>query len=224
MRKSRSSHDVTGEDPRPLSPFPFARYSSQESLDDNVMIRSTGLRMPHRKISSPLPAGMTTSPLCVRRRTLSDSPAEALISPVIPRRCGSPLQLKKGVPRVMSCPIITSDSNEHVSQLTPSPPVSPRYNFDGGPHKLTSSINACPALKSAEQEKLPRIHQTRSPMLVRADKTPTESARELFNVSPVMGQPADLIKRLDNNNECDAIDKVQYFLHTLTAEEDLVDQ
>lgn len=221
LRKSRSSHDVTGEDPRPLSSF-LSRYSSQESLDDNLMIRSTALRMPDRKISSPLPAGMKMSPLCMRRRTQSGSPAEALISPVVPRRCSSPLQLKKGVPRVMSCPTITSDSNEHVSLLTPSPPVSPRYTFEEGSHKLiTTSISACPALKATEQERLPWIHQTRSPMLVRADRTPTESERALFNVSPVMGQSDDTINRLDNNSQCDVIDKVQYFLHTLTAEEDI---
>ena len=58
-------------------------------------------------------------------------------------------------------------------------------------------------------------------MLVRADKTPTESERALFNVSPVMGQSDDTINRLDNNSQCDVIDKVQYFLHTLTAEEDI---
>lgn len=226
--KSGSSHDVRGEDPRPLSPF-FSRCLSQESMDDNILIQSTGVRMRHHKVSSPLPAGRMTSPLSLRRRALSDLPAEALISPVIPRRCFSPKQIKKGVSRVMSCPIISAGSNEHVDCLTSSPPVSPQFSLkdlssSGTQHHMkfiATPISECPAFKSAEQDRLPRIHQTQCcSTLVSTHKTPTESARELFNVSPVMGQSADMINRHNNNNpECDITDKVEYFLHTLSAEE-----
>lgn len=188
--------------------------------------------MPYRKISSPLPAGKMTSPLCGRRRAQSESPAEALISPVIPRRCFSPKQLNKGVSRVMSCPMLRADSNEYTNKLIPSPPVSPRFNFEelslGGAKTLgnrtkfiTTPISAYPVLKTPEQDRLPRIHQTRcSSMLTSgAQKTPTESARELFNVSPVMGQSAVPTNRHSINNQCDVTDKVQYFLHSISVEE-----
>ena len=229
LRKSGSSHDVRGEDLQPQSPL-FSRCSSQESLDDNSLIRSTGMRMLHRKISSPLPTRRL-----IRRRALSETPAEALISPVVPRRCFSPKQLRIGVSRVKSCPIISADSNERLNNSSPSPPLSPRFTFkevsSGGAQLhnrtltkfYTAPVSACPTLKTANQERLPRINQTRcSPMLVSAHETPTESARELFNVSPVMGDSADSTSRLnDNNSQCDVNDKVQYFLHTISAEEDI---
>lgn len=226
LRISASNNDVRGEDPRPLSPF-FSHCSSQESLDENFVLRPTGLRMINRKVSSPIPTCMTST----RRRTLSDAPTEALISPVIPRRHLSPRQVKEGMSRVRSCPVINSGSDEHLKKSSPSPPVSPRFTFTelsyvgAQPQNRTkfhtTPIGASPALASADQEKLPRIHQTRgSPMLVKTQRTPTESARELFNMSPVLGESAVSIDQ-DNNIQCDFNDKVQYYLHTISAEKDI---
>ena len=224
LRISVSNNDVRGGDPRPLSPF-SSHCSPQESLDENFVLRPTGLRMLNRKVSSPIPACMTST----RRRTLSDAPAEALISPVIPRRRFSPKQ--EGVSRVRSCPVINSGSDEHLNKSSPSPPVSPRFTFAelsyvGAQPQYrtrfhTTPIRASPTLTSADQEKLPRIHQTRgSPMLVKTQRTPTESARELFNVSPVLGESA-VSTNEDNNIQCDFNDKVQYYLHTISAEKDI---
>lgn len=234
LKKSGSSQDIRGEDVRPLSPF-FPRHSLQESLDDNenFPIRSTEVRMSHRKISSPLPSVKMIGSMRMRRRALSESPAEALISPVVPRRCLSPRELNKGVPRAISCPAITSDTNEQANQPTPSPPISPRYNFEDlalndaesqtRTKFVTTPTRASSQLKSADQDRLPRINQTRcGSMLIRPHKAPTESARELFNVSPVLGQSADTT--IDGHNseiQCDVADKVQYFLHTLSVEEDI---
>ena len=133
--------------------------------------------------------------------------------------------------RVSSCPVINSGSDEHLKKSSPSPPVSPRFSFTelsyvgAQPQNRTkfhtTPIGASPALASADQEKLPRIHQTRgSPMLVKTQRTPTESARELFNMSPVLGESAVSIDQ-DNNIQCDFNDKVQYYLHTISAEKDI---
>lgn len=183
--------------------------------------------MINRKVSSPIPVCMTST----RRRTLSDAPTEALISPLIPRRRFSPKQLKEGMSRVRSCPVINSDSDEHLNKSSPSPPVSPRFTFTelsyvgAQPQNrtkcLTTPIGASPTHTSADHEKLPLIHQTcGSPMLVKTQRTPTESARELFNVSPVLGESAVSINQ-DNNIQCDFNDKVQYYLHTISAEKDI---
>lgn len=223
LRISVSNNDVRGGDSRSLSPF-FSHCSSQESLDENFVLRPTGLRMINSKVSSPIPACMTST----RRRTLSESPTEALISPVVPRRRLSPRQQKEGMSRVRSCPVINSGSDEHLKKSLPSPPVSPQFTFaelsyaGAQPQNRTkfhtTPIGASPTLTSADQEKLPRIHQTRSsPMLVKTQRTPTESARELFNVSPVLGESAVSINQ-DNNIQCDFNDKVQYYLHTISTE------
>lgn len=226
LRTSVSNNDVRGGDPRSLSPF-LSHCSSQESLDENFVLRPTGLPMINRKVSSPIPACMTST----RRRTLSDAPTEALISPVIPRRHLSPRHVKEGMSRVRSCPVINSGSDEHLKKSSPSPPVSPQFTFAELSYACaqpqnrtkfhTTPIGARPALTSADQEKLPRIHQTRgSPMLVKTQRTPTESARELFNVSPVLGDSAASINQ-DKNIQCDFNDKVQYYLHTISTEKDI---
>lgn len=231
LRKFGSWHDVRGDNVRPLSPF-LSRYSSHEILDET----SAGVRIPNRKIPSPFSTRNFMSPLCSRRRrTLSESPAEALISPVITRRSQGVHPLNK---RVLSCPVILSDSNERMSPLTPSSPVSSRYKFAdlfvfNGAKSQTGSkvVTTCTStgtsndFESTDVDRLPRIQQTRSSaMLVGVHKTPNESARELFNVSPVMGQSADTIERHNNTNvQCDVSDKVQYYLHTLSLEEQ-VDQ
>lgn len=187
--------------------------------------------MIQRKISSPLPTGAnTSSPLSIRRRALSESPVEALISPVIPRKyfdfenCYSPgnSKLQGGVSRVKSCPVIKAVSNEKMNEFSLPLTVIPLSR--------SPSISACSTLKSADQNKstcspltadnrLPRIHQTHSPRLVRRSKTANECTRELFNVSPIMDQSAN--SEPDNNDiQCDVTDKVEYYLYSMSVEDD----
>lgn len=225
LRKFGSLNDVRAESIQPLSPF-LTRYSSPEDLQDET---PSGVRNSNRKISSPFPTHNFMSPVFGRkRRTLSESPAEALISPVITRRSFGIQPLNK---RVFSCPLISTDLNERVRSVIPSSPVSPRHKTadvnslkcsetQSGTKLGMASFGGSSDFTSTEPEKLPRISQTRSSsMLVRVHQTPTESARDRFNVSPVMGQSADAFN--NNNSQCDVTDKVQYFLHTLSLEEDI---
>lgn len=215
-RRSGSNHDVRRADVRPLSPF-LSRYVSLESLDDNFPKPPTGVHTVQRKISSPLPTEVKKMcHLSIRGRALSDSPVEALISPVAPRRrLGSenvfnPGQLQGGLSRVKSCPVIKSESNERLSDLLLPLTIK------------SSSSAACSTLKPADQDRLPRIHQTHSPMLVRTRKTSNECQRELFNVSPIMDESGNCSNKPDNNSniQCDFTDKVEYYLYSMSVDDD----
>lgn len=225
LRGSGSNKDVRGADPRPLSPFP-SRLIPQKSLDDNAIYEESpgAVRRIQRNFSSALPTGeQKSSPLSIRGRALSDSPTEVLVSPVIPRRhfesenCHSPKQLQGGVSRVKSCPVIKADSNEPITTFSLPLTLSP---FSKSP-----STDACPTLKPADQsDRLPRIDRTRSPMLVhpvRTRKTPNECARELFNVSPIMDQSNNPLNEPDDNRlQCNVTDKVEYYLYSMSVEDD----
>lgn len=222
LRRSGSNQDVRGADPRPLSPFP-SQFLPQKSLDDNSILQLKGVRRIQRNFSSPLPTEeKETNPLGlgIRGRALSDSPAEALGSPVIPRRhfdsenYHNPEQSRGGVSRVKSCPAIKADSNEPLTKFPLPLTISPLAK--------SPSTNACPTLKPTDQAgRLPQIHHTHSPMLVRTRKTPDECARELFNVSPIMDQSANPPNESGNNNlQCNVTDKVEYYLYSMSVEDD----
>lgn len=222
---SGSNQDVSA-DPRPLSPFP-SRFLPQKSLDDNsIHVQLKGVHRVQRNFSSPLPTAEKTTNalgLRIRGRALSDCPAEALGSPVILRKhfesenYRNPEQPHGGMPRVKSCPAIKADSNEPVTKF--SFPLTIQ-----SPLSKSSSTSACPTLKPTDQAgRLPQIHHTHSPMLVRTRETPSECARELFNVSPIMDQSGNPSNEPDNNNlQCKVTDKVEYYLYSMSVEKDNV--
>ncbi len=226
LPRSGSNQDVRGADPRPLSPFP-SRLLSQKSLDDNsIHVQLRGVRRVQRNFSSPLPTAENTTNalgLRIRGRALSDSPAEALGSPVIPRRhfdtenYHNPEQTQGGISRVKSCPAIKADSNEPVAKFSLPLTISPLSK--------SSSTSACSSLKPTDQaDRLPQIHHTHSPRLVRTRETPSECARELFNVSPIMDQSGNPSNEPDNNNlQCKVTDKVEYYLYSMSVEDDNAD-
>ena len=182
----------------------------------------SGVHRIQRNFSSPLPRGeQKSSPLSIRGRALSDSPTEALVSPVIPRRhfgsrnCHSPKQSQGGISRVKSCPAMKTDSNEPLTKFALPLTLS-----------KSPSTDACPTLKPSDQsDRLPRIDQTHSPMLVqpvRTRKTPNESVRELFNVSPIMDHSGNVLNQPDESSlQCKVTDKVEYFLYSMSVEDDM---
>lgn len=225
MRRSGSNKDVRGAATRKLSPFP-SRLIPQKSVDDNAIYEQSlrsGVRRIQRNFSSPLPTGeQTSSPLSISGRALSDSPAEALVSPVISRRyfqsgnSPSPKQSQGGLSRVKSCPVMKADSNEPLAKLSLPSTLSPVSK--------SPSTDACSTLKPDDQsDRLPRIDHTHSPMLVhpvRARKTSNECVRELFNVSPIMDQSGNSLNQTDDNNlQCKATDKVEYYLYSMSVED-----
>lgn len=209
LRRSGSNHDVRRSDPRALSPC-FPRYSSQESLDDNIPKSPIVGRTFQRKISNPLPTDSKKKlHLRIRGRALSDSPAEALISPVVPRKHLNPendfnyWQVQGGLSRVKSCPVMKSESNERLSDLS-----------------LLLTSKSSSAVHSTF--KATQIHQEDSPMLVRTRKTSNERPRELFNVSPIMGQSGNFLSKpnIAIDNQCDFTDKVEYYLYSMSFDDD----
>ncbi|PFX26263.1 uncharacterized protein LOC111329186 [Stylophora pistillata] len=215
LRRSRSNHDVRLTDPRSLSPC-FPRFSSQENLGYNIPKSPIVGRTFQRKISSPLPTELKKSwHLRIRGRALSNSPSEALISPVISRRHLNPQHdlnsehLQGGLSRVKSCPVIKSDSNERLNDL----PL---------PLTIKSSSAVHSTSKPPDRDRLPQIHQADSPMLVRARKTSDERPRELFNVSPIMGQSGNFLSKPDKTSgiQCDSTDKVEYYLYSMSLDDD----
>lgn len=59
-------------------------------------------------------------------------------------------------------------------------------------------------------------------MLVRTRKTSNERPRELFNVSPIMGQSGNFLSKpnIANDNQCDFTDKVEYYLYSMSFDDD----
>ena len=181
-----------------------------------------GVRRIQRNFSSPLSAGEKKTSVLgleIKGRSLSDSPAEVLVSPVIPRRhfdsenFNNTNKSQAGVSRVKSCPSIKADSNEPVTKFT----LLRTALLSRSP-----STDACPTLKAAEQaDRLPRIQDSRSPMLVRTRKSSSECARELFNVSPIMDQSSNTTNKADDDNlQCNMTDKVEYYLYSMSVEDD----
>lgn len=222
LRRSGSSQDIRSVDPRPLSPF-LSRFVPQRSLDDNsIHAHVKGVRRIQRNLSSPLPTGEKKTSVLgleIKGRSLSDSPAEVLVSPIIPRRhfdsenYHNPKKSQAGVSRVKSCPAIKADSTESVTKFTL--PITALLS-------RSPSTDACPTLKPAEQaDRLPQIHDSRSPMLVRTRKSSSECARELFNVSPIMDQSSNTANKTDNDNlQCNVTDKVEYYLYSMSVGDD----
>lgn len=213
-------------DPRPLSPF-LSRLIPQKSVDDNAIYEQSlrsGVRRIQRNFSSPLPTGdQKSSPLNIRGRALSDSPVEALVSPIIPRshfesgNCHSLNQSQGGISRVKSCPVMKADSDEPLTKFSLPLTLSPLSK--------SPSTDACSTVKPAEQsDRLPRIDHTHSPMLVqpvRTRKTPNECVRELFNVSPIMDQSGNPLNQADDSNlQCKVTDKVEYYLYSMSVEDE----
>ena len=199
----------------------------QKTVDDNAIYEQSlrsGVRRIQRNFSSPLPtADQKSSQLSIRGRALSDSPAEALVSPVIPRRhfasgnSHSPKQSRGRISRVKSCPVMKADSNEPLTKFSLPLTLSPLSK--------SPSIDACSALKPADQsDRLPQIDHTHSRMLVqpvRTRETPNESVRELFNVSPIMDQSGNPSNKADDNNlQCKVTDKVEYYLYSMSVEDE----
>ena len=100
-----------------------------------------------------------------------------------------------------------------------------KFSLTSSPLSKSPSIDACSALKPADQsDRLPRIGNTHSLMLVqpaRTRKTPNESVRELFNVSPIMDQSGNPSNQADDNNlQCKVTDKVEYYLYSMSVEDE----
>lgn len=115
-----------------------------------------------------------------------------------------------------SCPVMKADSNEPLTKLSLPSTLSPLSK--------SPSTDACSTLKRDDQsDRLPRIDHTHSPMLVhpvRARKTSNECVRELFNVSPIMDQSGNSLNQADDNNlQCKATDKVEYYLYSMSVED-----
>ena len=197
-------------------------------MDDNVICDQSsraGVRRIQRNFSSPLPRGeQKSSPLSIRGRALSDSPTETLVSPVILRRhfepgnYHSPKHSQGGISRVKSCPVMKADSNEPVTKFSLPLTLSPLSK--------SPSTDACSTLKPADQsDRLPRIDHAHSPILVhqvRTRKTSNECVRELFNVSPIIDQSGNPLNQPDDKNlQCKVTDKVEYFLYSMSVQDDI---
>ena len=111
-----------------------------------------------------------------------------------------------------------ADSNEPVTKFSLPLTLSPLSK--------SPSTDACSTLKPADQsDRLPRIDHAHSPILVhqvRTRKTSNECVRELFNVSPIIDQSGNPLNQPDDNNlQCKVTDKVDYFLYSMSVEDDI---
>jgi len=111
-----------------------------------------------------------------------------------------------------------ADSNEPLTNFSLPLTLSPLSK--------SLSTDACSTLKLADQsDRLPSIDHAQSAMLVhqvRTRKTSNECVRELFNVSPIMDQSGNPLNQPDDKNlQCKVTDKVEYFLYSMSVEDDI---
>ena len=208
LRRTTSYHDVNT---MPLIPAPC---------------RLHGARAPQRKISSPFPVSKSIrSPHPVRRRrAFSESPAEELLSSVIPRKnsaseklCSLKRDAEKQGPE-------SSFGLEHPS-ASPNPEVSiTGLHRQSTSNSLRASVSVPDSSepRTDNREKFPQINLTLSPMLVHPvfqPETPRKKTREQFNVSPIMNQSANPTGQGKRDNY-DVTEKVQYFLQSMSLTND----